>query len=77
MSKDTGGPAFPVHEVWDEDKTDIGWIGGGMTLRDWFAGQVLMAFVSSDGAQYHGATEEHAIMAYKQADAMIAERNKP
>ena len=30
MTKDTGGPAFPVHEVWDDDKTDIGWIGGGM-----------------------------------------------
>lgn len=32
-----GGPAFPHHEVWDNDKPEIGWIGGGMSLRDYFA----------------------------------------
>lgn len=37
MTKDDGGLAFPHHEVWDDEKTEIGWIGGGMTLRDWFA----------------------------------------
>lgn len=37
MSEADGGPAFPHHEVWDDDKPDIGWIGGGMSLRDYFA----------------------------------------
>lgn len=46
--------------------------GGGMTLRDWFAGQALvggMAGVAGDPAEF--AEEAYAI-----ADAMLAEREK-
>lgn len=70
-----GGPgAIPVphdHHL-DED--------GGLTLRDWFAGQGLPACVSrchpnerEDGETF---AEMYARKAYELADAMLAERAK-
>lgn len=46
----------------------------GMTLRDWFAGQALVAIlnVNQDG----GDNEKAAMLAYELADAMLAERAK-
>lgn len=44
---------------------------GGMTLRDWFAGQAL----SSPAADYHLSTLA-ARAAYELADAMLAERGR-
>jgi hypothetical protein len=58
----TGGAAFPYTD-WGRD-IDI-----GMTLRDYFAGQVLVAFLGPD-------PNWNAEMAYRAADAMIAEREK-
>ena len=63
---DGGGSAFPSagkmqHGDW------------GMTLRDHFAGLAMSAFMS------RGAGGDHitiAAVSYRQADAMIAERNK-
>ena len=57
----TGGAAFP-HVSTHMDRT-------GMTLRDYFAGQVIgqLEAFSPDGA---------AALAYRVADAMIAEREK-
>ena len=43
-----------------------------MTLRDYFAGQAMVGFTTSYELNY----ENIAYMAYKQADAMIKEREK-
>ena len=63
MPKDKGGSAFPngYHH--------------GMTLRDYFAGQVLAGFLANVDNEEH-PFRVLAEMAYLQADAMIAERNK-
>jgi hypothetical protein len=58
-----GGPAFPI---------GLG-LGGaylGMTLRDYFAGQALVALVN-----YMGTEQERSERAYRIADAMIAARD--
>jgi len=48
---------------------------GGMTLRDWFAGQAMLhalsATTSHDGRYDHAAA---AACAYAMADAMLVER---
>ena len=58
----------------------------GMTLRDWFAGQVLPAIVAATSAGQHqpgdGFDDERTIQdrmasdAYKLADAMLAHRKE-
>jgi hypothetical protein len=51
---------------------------GGMSLRDWFAGQALAGFTScddGDGDVLMGAADT-AKAAYNYADAMLAEREK-
>lgn len=62
-TKDDGGNAFP----WGEHGTRI----GGMSLRDWFAGQAL-------GTAYCNETtadaDKVAEWAYQIADAMLAAR---
>jgi hypothetical protein len=57
----TGGAAFPLESDYGSQK--------GMTLRDYFAGQVIgqLEAFSPDGA---------AALAYRVADAMIAERER-
>ena len=81
-ARDDGGPAFPNHfEVPREMR--------GMKLRDWFAGQVLPQAMndaqrlSVDQAQmlFPGRAaipfeEVTACLAYKVADAMLAERKR-
>ena len=68
-----GGPAFPVHgghHPDDDPRNQI--IGGGMTLRDWFAGQAL-----SWAGHYNwtSSTPKHlAERAYQMADAMLEAR---
>ena len=62
---DDGGMAFPMG-----NPTDGGEIG--MTLRDYFAGQVLIGL----SVQRMGITNEHdAQNAYSMADAMIKARS--
>lgn len=66
--KDTGGPAFPHYG-------GAGWIGPGMTLRDYFAAMAMQGMF----AGRHGSAltpSEWATQAFKMADAMLAERNK-
>ena len=63
MTKD-GGPAFPIHTAL---------LAGGMSLRDWFAGQALAGFMGHpQDASDPSACAEHA---YKVADAMMAQRD--
>lgn len=59
---DDGGPAFPLADGTRDDE-------GGMSLRDYFAGQALIAYASSD-------EENAARNAYRCADAMLRERAK-
>jgi hypothetical protein len=80
MSKNP--PAFPSeqHETlggtWNQTYCD------GMSLRDYFAGQVMTAaFNATHGNDYGRDGNDHmplsAKMAYRYADAMLAERAKP
>ena len=65
MTQDkTGGAAFP-HVSPHLDRT-------GMTLRDYFAAQTITQL--EEFAAY--SPEEAAALAYRVADAMIAERKK-
>lgn len=78
-----GGPAFPVHGGHHPDDDPCNHtLGGGMTLRDWFAGQAIGAVISqfTDGfvanpASRHNAAEYFGKAAYEVADAMLEARD--
>jgi hypothetical protein len=65
MTDKNDGFAFPQS---NPDVAYSDYIGGGMTLRDYFAGQALMGLVN----QYH--PDGAAKLAYEYADAMLAAR---
>ena len=68
MSKiDDGGPAFPK-----------GPLQTGMSLRDWFAGQALVAHASTSEWEMLDdlAQKNLAEASYEMADAMLAARSK-
>ena len=85
---DDGGSAFPKPTTYAPDFSEIQYGCYGMSLRDYFAGQVMGRFV--DGEIHHGALNKGcdkeplfkqtlsmlARTAYAYADAMIAEKNK-
>lgn len=85
MSKETGGPAFPVTPT--DRSGQFAPCEFGMTLRDYFAAKAMnaiapMAFKKTDGDGY-GLTpagiemaKDIAAVVYSIADAMIAERVK-
>lgn len=68
-TKHDGGPAFPVIA-----ENGLGHVASGMTLRDWFAGQVLAGFMSAKAMHFH--PDHDAAYCYKVADAMLAARTK-
>ena len=72
MSKPDGGPAFP--RTSDEDAIDERYHGcPGMSLRQWYAGQALIA----GGPPPQGMSAyDVAARAFYIADAMIAEDEK-
>jgi len=47
MSKPDGGPAFPTDQT--EYMHEKSCVSGGMTLRDWFAGQAVARLIPEDG----------------------------
>lgn len=80
MSEDkTGGPAFPQTTVtYDGDKLSHS-VTGGMTLLDYFYGQVIGPLVASalkSGRHAESNFLECPEMAYTIARAMIAARKK-
>lgn len=80
MSIQDGGPAFPVadydHMVFEpktvaETKRDL----SGMSLRDYFAGKAMQAYVTRGGMPNDGFDERVSKRAYEMADAMLAARS--
>ena len=78
MTDKHGGFAFPQsnpHVAYSD------YIGGGMTLRDWFAAQAMQALLSNPklhqeiikNGNAHGGWIEHSAWAW--ADAMLAARD--
>lgn len=84
--KADGGAAFPTHEFRQLGPGGAGHMvqTGGMSLRDWFAGQSLMAMLSNnvllDSIDAASPTikmvPKLAHHSYEIADAMLAERSK-
>jgi len=72
MKKNDGGPAFP--RSGDSFHSAV----EGMSLRDWFAGQVLTGLMATAAEMTHASRKPDVIATdcYKIADAMIAEREK-
>lgn len=85
--KDDGGPAYP-RTAFDKDGELTTWSEEylGMSLRDHFAGQAMLAVITGLGAMnaltmdmnrvIDGEDEDIAKAAYDMADAMIAARKK-
>ena len=64
-----GGPAFP------RAGSDYVKAQEGMTLRDWFAGQVLQGLASDREYYWDHTNEEIATASYNMADAMLKARS--
>lgn len=75
--RDDGGPAFPqpCDETGACSNNEFGQVGGGMTLRDYFAAKAMQAYLALD-AELSWPLAVHADSAYKVADAMLQERAK-
>lgn len=80
MSKNTGGPAFPVFGVncvrVDMDGSaeyEPQQISDGMTLRDYFAAKAMQGW-SANPIPQDATIQEVAAWAYRQADAMLEAR---
>lgn len=90
-----GGPAFPTEATVFEDAGGYmrsAGSAGGMSLRDWFAGQALCGHLSAETSaqrlavlQRHGGDTDAAMadlrklsaeIAYEYADAMLAARKQ-
>lgn len=74
-TKDDGGAAFPTAE------TDENYAGSGMTLRDYFAGQILAGAVGYPEAANSMVQDKSnharlADVAYSIADAMLEARKE-
>ena len=80
MSKETGGPAFPVSDIQSACPAtvdEMNRLARGMTLRDYFAAKALpsvidtFAFGNSDPTDYAEGIAEGC---YEIADAMLKAR---
>lgn len=70
-----GGPAFPHLRRYVDNNTYESLTDGGMSLRDYFAGQALNGYVAYHPASIMGPfVEETAVLAYQYANAMIKAR---
>lgn len=71
MSKDNGGPAFPL----TRHRCDRGhsWVEvyGGLTMRDYFAAKALTGLIA-----VALSPADTALFAYQYADAMLKERTR-
>ena len=80
MAKDDGGPAFPElrHEHDSITRRKFWHNTGGMSLRDWFAGQALNGLLAGreDNFNWYGGEDWFASRSYELTDAMLKERDK-
>jgi hypothetical protein len=70
---DTGGPAFPTKNYAAIQPLAEGY-SEGMSLRDWFAGLAMQAYLTAPDTGWK--FDEVAGAAYEMADAMLKERSK-
>ena len=70
MTKNTGGPAFPIPGLQHDEEFN------GMSLRDYFAAKAMQALISSPNTDHSVEFSAVADVAYRVADAMLAEREK-
>lgn len=80
MTKENGGPAFPVKLESIEDNAVVYNCYRGMSVRDYMAAKAMNAFIIGTAgrgelqdADFFSVIAKHS---YKFADAMIAERDK-
>ena len=77
MSKNNGGTAFPTPGTfWDAGNQSQCEADDGMTMRDYFAAKAMQGLTQWKYGNVTMTTKETAELAYKMADAMIAERSK-
>lgn len=76
--KDNGGMAFPCSLIdYGSGPTAPDSYGlGGMSLRDYFAGQAIEGLLGKYSLNKPEDQETITRMAYQLSDAMLAERNK-
>lgn len=70
----TGGPAFPQVDLKNAHGMLVPDRQSGMTIRDWFAGKAMQAYLTAPDTGW--SFDEVAGAAYKMADAMLEERSK-
>lgn len=68
MSKETGGPAFPLPLGSETVEGQ-----GGMTLRDYFAATAMQSLLENTNLSGYGEVSRHA---YLVADRMLEAREK-
>jgi len=73
-TKNDGGPAFPNLKAHDSGPRDAR--NGGMSLRDWLAGQALVSGWLPTQVAAEVGVQQLAWHCYDIADAMLAERAK-
>lgn len=67
--------AFP-HQPCGQDGLPTVEASAGMTLRDWFASQSLIAIIQVQGAQFFNDADRQAELAYSYADEMMKARKE-
>jgi hypothetical protein len=75
MTKETGGPAFPVFHQ-NEITGYIPPESAGMTLRDYFAAKAMHGYLSAYEWQSVASPQGTAEAAYRMADEMLKARSK-
>lgn len=83
MDKNNGGAAFPRVTLSEKENEigDLRHIGNeGMSLRDWFAGKAMQAFITARASIYEGGPEQFdddlSRWSYETADAMLRAREQ-
>ena len=71
-----GGPAFPCETYGIKNGKETTIPTNGMSLRDWFAGQVLCGIHANGGEVGMGYHPAFAASCYEMADAMLAARQQ-
>ena len=74
MSKETGGPAFPVDVLYQQDGQPHRLVSYGISMRDYFAAKALAGMLAD--SEVKATREDFVERSYALADAMILERAK-